>query len=141
MLTMRSDGGMGTLGPKATDKVSGPAWNRLRDKFFAISRHLLDVSPDAFGELTTIYVKFTVTAKPSSPVFAAIWVKNSKSLTVGLSLPEELEDAELGLPPQGMKYKGLTRYFVVDPDKQVPEKLHNWSELAYRHVLSQMQDS
>src|SRR5262245_51446987 len=126
---------MGTLETRAMERVSGPAWDGLRDKFLAISHHLLAASPESFAELTTIYVKFTITKEPTSPVSAAIWLKNSKSLTVGLALPDEFQHALLRPPPQEMKYKGLTSYFTITPEDDVPEELQAWSMLTYRNVL------
>jgi hypothetical protein len=128
---------MGILSQKAIDKVSGPAWDQLREKFFTVSDQLLSVAPDSKGELTTIYVKFSIAGKPSSPVYAVVWVKTSKALTVGLALPEGYQDDELGPPPQGMRYKGLTKYFTITPADEVPGRLRELADVAYRHVVSQ----
>ena len=127
---------MGQLGSRAIDRISGRAWEGLREKFLTISHHILGVSPDTFAELTTIYVKFTLTSQNTSPVYAAVWLKNSRSLTCGFSLPEDFNDAALGPPPEGMKYKGLTRYFTITPEDEIPAKCGEWSEIAYRLVAS-----
>src|SRR6476660_2599150 len=118
---------MGQLGEKVIEKISSPAWDRLRDKFIAISHQVLSVSPETFCELTTIYAKFTLTSIPSSPVYAAVWLKSSKSLTFGFSLPDDFDDVSLTPPPQGMKYKGLTRYFTITPNDEIPSNCGSWA--------------
>ena len=100
---------MGELSQRIIAKVSGPAWEQLRGHFMQIARSLLAVSPDADSELMTTYVKFTVHAAPQSRVFAAIWLKSSKRLIVGLALPEEYEAEELGPSLPGTMYKGLNQ--------------------------------
>jgi hypothetical protein len=117
-------------------KVSGPAWEPLRGRFMQISRLLLGVSPNANSELMTTYVKFTVHTAPQNRVIAAIWLKSSKRLIVGLALPEEYEAEGLGPALPGTMYKGLTRYFVVERGGVVPNGLAEWVELAYQNVLS-----
>ena len=73
---------MGVLSQRIIAKVSGPAWESLREQFMKMTRLLLAVSPDADSELMTTYVKFTVHATPQSPVFASVWLKSSKRLIV-----------------------------------------------------------
>ena len=87
---------MGVLSQRIIAKVSGPAWEPLRGQFMQIARSLLAVSPVADSELMTSYVKFTINVAPQSPVYAAVWLKSSKRLIVGLALPEEYEAVELG---------------------------------------------
>ena len=96
---------MNALSQRIIAKVSGPAWEQLRGQFMQIARSLLAVSPDADSELMTTYVKFTVHAAPQSRVFAAIWLKSSKRLVVGLALAEECEAAELGPALPGTMYR------------------------------------
>ena len=84
---------MGILSQRIIAKVSGPAWEQLRGQFMQIARSLLAVSPDADSELMTSYVKFTINTAPQSPVFAAVWLKSSKRVIVGLALPEDYEAA------------------------------------------------
>jgi hypothetical protein len=127
---------MGALSQRIITKVSGPAWESLRGQFMQMAQLLLAVSPDANCELLTTYVKFTVRAAPESHVFAAIWLKNSKRLVVGLALPEDCDAEELGPAPLGMRYKGLTKYFVVERDGAVPKGFATWAKLAYRRTLS-----
>src|SRR5208337_1514344 len=112
---------MGILSQRIIAKVSGPAWESLRGQFMQVARSLLAVSPDADSELMTSYVKFTVLAAPQSPVFAAVWLKSSKRLIVGLALPEDCEAEGLGPSLPGTVYKGLTKYFVVDRGGVVPK--------------------
>ena len=110
--------------------------NQLRGQFMQIARLLLAVSPDADSELMTTYVKFTINTAPQSPVYAAIWLKNSKRLIVGLALPEEYEAEGLGPALPGTMYKGLTKYFVVERGGVVPKGFAEWAGLAYQNALS-----
>ena len=127
---------MGELSQRIIAKVSGPAWEQLRGQFMQIAQSLLDVSPEANSELLTTYVKFTVYTAPHSPVFAAIWYKNSKRLIVGLALPEEYEGEGLEPALPGTVYKGLNKYFVVERGGAVPKGLAAWAGLAYQNASS-----
>ncbi len=126
---------MGILSQRFIAKVSGPAWESLRGQFMQIARSLLAVSPDADTELVSAYVMFTINSDPQSPVFAAVWLKTSKQLIVGLALPVEYE-AELGPALPGTMYKGLTKYFVVERGGVVPKGLGEWAKTAYQNALS-----
>ena len=127
---------MGILSQRILAKVSGPAWEQLRGQFMQIARSLLAVSPDADSELMTSYVKFTVHNDAGSPVFAAVWLKNSKRLIVGLALPKDYEAKGLGPSLPGTMYKGLNKYFVVEQGSAVPKGLAEWAGLAYQNALS-----
>jgi hypothetical protein len=127
---------MGQLTDKAVERVSGPSWEPLKAAFLDISHKLLDVSPDAVGELTTIYVKYQVNAIPQAKVFAVAWLKTSKQIVVGLALPADYESPELGPAPAGMKYRGITKYFRVEPGGIVPSELPAWARVAYQTTLS-----
>jgi hypothetical protein len=118
------------LDEKAVARVSGPAWEALRAAFFDASQVLLAVSPEATSELTTIYVKFCVSAAKKD-VYAVVWLKNSKQIIIGLSLPEEVESPLLGPPPQGTQYKGLTKYLTIRPGEAVPDAFGDWTRLAF----------
>jgi hypothetical protein len=126
---------MGELSQHTIAKVSGPAWESLRGQFMQISRLLLAVSPDADSELMSTYVKFTSHSASQSPVYAAIWLKSSKRLIVGLALPEEYEAVELGPSLPGTMYKGLNKYFVVERGSAVPTGLADWATIAYQNAL------
>jgi len=119
------------LDERAVQKASGSAWKPLREDFFKISKILLSVSPDTRSQLTTIYVKFCTT-NGMSEVFAVVWIKTSKALIVGLSLPKDFEDVGLGPPPTGLAYKGLTKFFTVTLDDPIPNGLLGWAKLAYK---------
>jgi hypothetical protein len=130
---------MGILSQRIITKVSGPAWESLRGQFMQISRLLLAASPDADSELMTTYVKFTIRSEANSPVFAAVWLKNSKLLIVGLALPEDHDARELGPALPGTTYKGLTKYFVVERGGAVPKGLAEWARLAYQNTVASLQ--
>jgi hypothetical protein len=127
---------MGELSQHTIAKVSGPAWESLRGQFMQISRLLLAVSPDADSELMTTYLKFTIHTTPQSNVFAAIWLKSSKRLIVGLALPEDCEAEGLGPSLPGTMYKGLNKYFVVERGGVVPKALAEWAKTAYQNALA-----
>ncbi|MEW7982968.1 MAG: hypothetical protein G8D58_10335 [gamma proteobacterium symbiont of Phacoides pectinatus] len=124
---------MGVLSPKVAEKIQGPSWNGLRDKFLGMCTTILDVSPSAVGELTTVYVKFTPVPGPNTPVYAVAWLKNSKKWIVGLALPEDVNAPVFVPPPK--RYAGLTRYFYVTPDDPIPAELKQWTELAYNNIM------
>lgn len=128
---------MGTISDKALEKVAGPAWDALRTQFNEITEILLSVDPDTFADLTTIYIKFTLTNAASSPVYAVMWVKSSKQLVVGLALPEDMHSEGLGPAPKGMNYKSLTGYFAVEPGTPVPVELAGWAKEAFENVKGQ----
>jgi hypothetical protein len=127
---------MGELSQRIIAKVSGTAWDQLRGQFMQIARLLSEVSPDADSELVTTYVKFTINCVPNSPAYAAIWLKSSKRLIVGLALPEEYDAQELGPPLPGTAYKGLNKYFIVEQGGIVPKGLAEWAKTACRRTLS-----
>ncbi len=130
---------MGILSQRILAKVSGPAWESLRGQFMQIARSLLAVSADAESELMTSYVKFTVHSDASNPVFAAVWLKNSKRLIVGLALPEDYEAEGLGPSLPGTMYKGLNKYFVVEQGSAVPKGFAEWAGLAYQNAVADSQ--
>ena len=127
---------MGELSQRIIAKVSGPAWEPLRGQFMQIARLLLAVSPDADSELISTYVKFTIDSDSQTRVFAAMWLKSSKRLIVGLALPEEYEAEELGPSLPGTMYKGLNKYFVVERGGVVPKDFAEWAKMAYQNALS-----
>lgn len=124
------------LSEDAINRISGPAWQPLRQAFFDVSAILLGVAPDTVGVLTTIYVKFQLTSAAASNVFAVVWLKNSKQFVVGLALPEHIESPHLGSAPSGTKYKGITKYFTIRPGEPCPEELREWAKIAYEHAAS-----
>ena len=131
--------GIDQLGPKAIAKISGKAWDELRLNFLVVSGMLLDVSPDAFGELTTTYVKFTMGNTHISRVYAAMCVKNSKSFTVGFALPDDCKHPIFTDALKGMSYKGLTKYVTITSEDTIPEQFSDWAEIAYKLRLSELE--
>ncbi len=131
--------GIDQLGPKAVAKISGKAWDELRLNFLDVCGMLLDVSPDAYGELTTTYLKFTIGNNHISRVYAAVWVKNSKSFTVGLALPDECKHPMFTDALKGMSYKGITKYVTITAEDSIPEECGEWAEIAYKLRLSELE--
>jgi len=111
--------------------ISGPAWEPLRHQFTEIGDLLLAVATEAHCESLVRYVKFTTDTSPDSPAYAAVWLKSSAKLIIGLALPETYEADQLGPPLPKTAYKGLTKYFTVERGGIVPERLAEWARLAY----------
>lgn len=122
------------LDERAVQRISGPAWRPIRGVFLEISDHLLAVSPEAIARLTTIYVKY-LPSPSSSGVYAVVWLKTSKRIVVGLALPDDVDAPLLDLPPKGMTYKGLTKYFSLTADDLVPKELPTWAKIAHDVVV------
>lgn len=127
---------MRALSQRIIAKVSGPAWESLRGDFMQIARAILAVSPDADAELVSAYVKFTINSDPQTRIVAAVWLKSSQRLIVGLALPEEYEAEGLGPALPGTMYRGLNKYFVVERGGVVPKRFAEWAKAAYRNALS-----
>jgi hypothetical protein len=124
------------LDTRAVEKISGPTWEPLRQVFFEASRMLLAVSPDAKSELTTIYVKFYRSGL-GPEVYAVLWLRNSKEIVIGLSLPDTTESCHLGPAPRGTKYKGLTKYLTVQAGETLPGQFEDWARLAFLTAKSE----
>jgi hypothetical protein len=129
--------GIEQLGPKAVAKISGNAWEPLRLNFLIACGLLLELSPETYGELTTSYVKFTIGNTHVSRVYAALWIKNSKSFTVGFALPHDCENPMFIKAPKGMSYKGLTKYVSITPEDTISEQFSTWAKIAYKLILSE----
>lgn len=119
-----------------TNRTSNRSWESLPGQLLEICRQLLDASPDGKSEIVSYYVKFSIDTAPISPTYAAVWLKNTKRLIVGLALPEEYEADELGTALPGTTYKGLTKYFTVERGGDVPQNLGTWIEQAYQNALA-----
>jgi hypothetical protein len=127
---------MGLLSERAKNYVSGPSWEPLRPAYFSICDAFLGLDVQAKGELTTIYVKFSVVTESAEQVYAVIWLRTSKRLVLGMALPEETESPLLTTAPQGCKYKGLTRYLTINPGDALPPELDLWAKQAYEQVIT-----
>ena len=127
---------MGELPEQAIKRVDASSWDRLRPQFTEMVRLLLDVSPDVNSEFISHHIKFTASTAPNSPPYAAVWIKNTKRLIVGLALPETYRAEGLGPALPGTRYKGLTKYFVVEPGSAVPEGFCEWARVAYENLLA-----
>ena len=129
---------MGVLTQRTHDKLITPRWKSLQDLFVQVGKAILEVSPDAQGDLAGTYVKFTTGSHPASAAYVVVWLKVSapKRLIVGLALPEDFDAAGLGPPPERIVYKGLTKFFVIEEGQAVPERLSGWAKRAYEEALS-----
>lgn len=125
---------MERLDPRAIERISGPAWSRLRLQFEQIHQALIDVAATVHGTLTTIYVKYTDDDRCRSEPFAVLWTKTSKQLVLGLALPETFNADLLGAAPPRHSYAGLTRYLVIAEGETIPVELAEWGRAAYEHV-------
>jgi hypothetical protein len=129
---------MGELTQRTRDKLNTSRWTGFRDLFMQVSEAVLEASPDAQGDSTGTYVKFTVDPRPTSAAYAVVWPKGTlpKRLIVGLALPEDFEAAGLGPPPEPIFYQGLTKFLVIEKGQAVPEELAGWAKRAYEEALS-----
>jgi hypothetical protein len=129
---------MGVLSQRVHNKLDSPQWRTLRDLFLRVSEVILGISPEAHGELAGSYVKFAINSQVTSPAYAVVWPKVSapKQLLVGLSLPEDFVAEPLGLPPDKLVYKGLTRFLTIDDDQTIPDELQEWAKRAYDEAMS-----
>ena len=129
---------MGVLTQRTRDKLDTPRWKVLRDLLVQVGEAILEVSPDAQGDLAGSYVKFTTGSHPASAAYAVVWLKVSlpKRLTVGLALQENFEAAGLGPPPEPIFYQGLTKFLVIEEGQAVPEELAGWAQRAHEQALS-----
>ena len=129
---------MGVLTQRARDKLNSNQWKRFRDLLLEVCDAVLKSSPDVQGDLAGNYFKFATDPHPSSPAYAAVWVKMSapKRLIVGLALPEDFEAAGLGPPPERIFYQGLTKFMVIEEGQASPRELAGWARLAYEEALS-----
>ncbi|MEQ8853606.1 hypothetical protein [Gimesia sp.] len=116
------------------EKVKGPAWDAIRPMMLEMCNGLLSVSPDSYAKLTTIYAKFTLDSSPSSPVYAVMWLKSSKQITVGFALPPDIVNRSLKDAPKGMTYRGLTRYLSLGIDDKIPVNFVEWARDAFSNV-------
>lgn len=126
------------LDSRAFDKITGPAWASLRPHFELLHNLLIGVSPDVFGTLTTIYIKYTSPELGQQP-FAVVWIKKASEIIVGLALPPEISSPELSGPPTGCKYAGLTGYFKLKESDCVPSSFSEWAAAAYEHTKAHSQ--
>jgi len=129
---------MGVLTQRTHDKLSTPRWKALQDLFVQVGEAILEVSPDAQGDLAGTYVKFTTNSNATSAAYAVVWLKVAlpKRLIVGLALPEDFEEMPLGPPPERIVYKGLTKFLVIEEGQAFPEGLAGWTKRAYEEALS-----
>ncbi len=121
------------LDSKATERISGPAWVKMRPTFYKVSDALLSVSPTTTGELTTIYVKYSAAETNKQP-YAVVWIKKATEIILGLSLPENASSEWFVEAPKGCTYAGLTKYVVLNADHEISDSIRDWAKQAYLHV-------
>ncbi|MBS0208418.1 MAG: hypothetical protein JSS27_05635 [Planctomycetes bacterium] len=119
---------------RANERVRGAAWDKIRPQLTAILDTIATATPTAFGELTTIYVKFTTPESGLQP-FAVLWIKKSTELVLGLALPEGFDLGSQPVAKTNLKYNGLTAYFKFTAADEVPRQLGEWLGIAYRNRL------
>jgi hypothetical protein len=127
---------MERLDSRAIDRVSGPAWDKIRSQFVKIHNALISASPHVRGELTTIYVKYTSASETGQKPFAVLWIKSSSKLVLGLTLPESYKDELLVSAPPGHSYAELTKYLVVRPEQDAVDRIEAWAKAALEHMKS-----
>jgi len=127
---------MERLTDRAHEKLDTPRWKPLRDLLVPVSKTLLEVSPDAQGDLAGNYIKVATGPAPTRPTYAAVWPKVTlpKRLIVGLALPEDFEAAGVGPSPERIFYQGLTRFLVIEEGQAVPDELAAWAKQAYKEA-------
>ena len=124
---------MEQLDPRAEQKLSGPAWEKVRLQIETIHNALTAVSPTARGELMAIYIKYVSEETKGQP-FAVLWIKTSKQLVLGLALPEPFDSGELEQAPERHTYAGVTGYLTLKPGELVPSDVPRWARMAYENV-------
>jgi hypothetical protein len=127
---------MAQLDEKAIRKISGPAWSGLRPLVLAASERLLAAADGGTSELTTVYVKFSASTRPGAEVYAVVWIKTSKQLTIGLALPAGIYHDPLQDAPPGFRYKGLTKYLILHPGDELPAAFDIWAKQAYANAIA-----
>lgn len=129
---------MGVLTQRAQDKLITPKWKSLWGLFVQVSEAILEISPDAQGDLAGSYIKFNTDSHPTSAAYAVVWLKVSapRRLIVGLALPEDFEAEPLGPPPEPVFYQGLTKFLVIEEGQVIPKELAGWAQKAYQEALS-----
>lgn len=128
---------MGRLTQRVHDRLDYRHWKSIKGVFTQVSKAILDISPEAQGEMAGTYVKFITGEDPASPVYAAVWPRISvtKRLIIGLALPEDFEAETLGPPPERIVYRGITKFLVTPEGQAIPEELSAWAKRAYGHAL------
>jgi hypothetical protein len=106
----------------------------MRPQLTAIHDAVVSVSPNSFGALTTIYIKYTAPETGPLP-FAVLWVKKSTELILGLALPNSYETGSQHVATTNLKYAGLTVYLKFTASDEIPAQLREWIGAAYRNLL------
>ena len=125
------------IDPKAINRIKGESWGGLRPLFIEVSNSLLEVNDGIQNELTTIYVKFFKIVDGNQVIFAVVWIKTSKQMVIGLSLPENIKCDSFVKTPKGCIYKGLTKHLVIESDGIIPSNFKMLCKKAFDFCLTQ----
>ena len=120
--------------PLIDDKLESKGWDALRPVFSEIHGTLLSADAAASSKAETIYIKYRLKDDVYGKVFAVVWIRTTKRLTVGLALPDDIGHPLLGPQPPRMNFPPLNRFFVVEQGGAAPEELSDWAKVAYKHV-------
>jgi hypothetical protein len=82
------------------------------------------------------YIKYEAAEATGGRPFAVIWLKKASEIVVGLALPDAYDAAALTSAPRGLSYSGLTKYFQLTPETEVPPQLIEWVKAAFEHARS-----
>lgn len=129
-----------SIDPKAIDRISGPAWVKVRKKIESAFEIVLRVANGSASELTTIYVKFKVGSDPASLVYAVAWIKTAKLFVIGFRHPEGYLNESFSSAPKGMTYSGLNHYVTIDCTAELPANLVDWAIVAHATTMELVDD-
>lgn len=123
---------MERLDQRAIDRIAGDTWEKARPAIEGIHDALIGASATVCGTLTTIYVKYVEESK--SDPFAVLWIKSSKKIVLGFSLPEDFAHDDLLPPIARHTYKGLTKYLVWENGSELPADLSLIAQTSHGHT-------
>ena len=134
---LQTEVAMSVINPRIAERIRGPAWSQVRETFLELCDQVLAVGPSTRADLTTIYVKFIITDNTTAPVYAVAWLKTARNVVIGFALPDTINDELLTAAPTGMTYKGITKYFRLEPDRPLPPTITEWARIAFDEVTAQ----
>ena len=129
---------MGRIDPRILERIKGPAWQASRPTIEEAMNRLLAASPDAWAELTTVYIKFLRKPGNKSP-YAVLWIKKSTEIILGLAVKQADVRGKLEGPMQGYKYAGLNGFIRLHSDRELPPEFDDWVKQAYAEASTREQ--